>query len=178
MADDRTKEEGFGGGKGGWTAFHQAYDSAVRAHRRGSDVSRAVNWLYVMSRDAATPEEREMERHNRELGLRLGADAKSEVDIAPGIWGAVQRGDLVTRPSGRSGYFSDSSLGPVVVAGDLIKALGEKDDGGEETSPASPGEKELPALPEEPKSPTPPREEEKGKPGEGDRENPDWEYLL
>lgn len=84
--------------EGKWLAFHQAFDSAIRAYRRGDDVSRAVNWLYVVSRKEAAPEEREMERLNREFGLGVGKSVASEIEIAPKLWKAVQAGELVSSP--------------------------------------------------------------------------------
>lgn len=81
-----------------WLAFHYAYDSAMRAYRRGTDVSRAVNWLYVMSREKVTPEEREMERENREYGLKIGAEAKDETEIGRKVWAAIESGELCIEP--------------------------------------------------------------------------------
>lgn len=79
-----------------WKAFHQAYDSAMRTWRRGPDVSRAVNWLYVVSREDASDRDREVERENRELGLKLGGEAQAEHEIAPLVWKAANEGRLRT----------------------------------------------------------------------------------
>lgn len=66
-----------------WKAFYHAYDSAMRTFLRGPEVSRAVNWLYVASREGATDGQRETERENRDIGVRVGLSAKTVEEIAP-----------------------------------------------------------------------------------------------
>lgn len=173
MADQEMSGEGFGGTRGTWTAFHQAYDSAVRAHRRGGDVSRAVNWLYVMSRDSASEDDREMERHNREIGLRLGSDAKSEVDIAPSIWQAVQSGELATTPRRTLYSAQDSGEGSFIELPEGERTFPDRDETGRQISPPEEEGEPNEAVPNTPepggKEPERPRQENK---------NPDWEYIL
>lgn len=122
-------KEGFGN-EGSWAAFHQAYDSALRAWRRGPDVSRAVNWLFVASRDEASEDEREMERENREAGLKLGMAAKSEVEIAPLVWQAASDGVLVTAPGFRAAKRDLATSGEGGSTGGSSGASGSAPSGG------------------------------------------------
>lgn len=119
MQQTRGRDGEVFGSEGSWNAFHQAYDSALRAWRRGPDVSRAVNWLFVASRDGASEEEREMERENREAGLKLGVAAKSEVEIAPLVWRAAREGALLTGPGQRAAVreFGGASTGGAAAGG-------------------------------------------------------------
>lgn len=122
-----------------WKGFHQAYDSALRTYRRGPDVSRAVNWLYVSSREGASAEELESERRYRELGLNAAAGAESEVELAPRVWRALKTSD-----EGRA----EEPIGPEIVfpgpSGELPGGDPEAPKGGEEEKPA-PDEKRDPA---------------------------------
>ena len=134
------EEMGYGsdtGNEGSWKAFHQAYDSAMRTWRRGPDVSRAVNWLYVVSREGASDEERAIERENRETGLKLGSAAKSEVEIAPLVWQAASEGRLRTS-FGPTPFSSEGDGGTPPSSGGDGGSGGGSADGGEVGPPAPP----------------------------------------
>ena len=155
--------------EGTWKAFHQAYDSAMRTYRRGPEVSRAVNWLYVVSREEARPEEREEERRNRELGLKLGERAKSEVEIAPLVWTALGRND---RSTGSGNYLANADGVDVAPPAEGTEPAtppaggsgGEK----EPVEPVKPGVDGQDARPDQPK------------PSPGGEKQPStaWEYIL
>ena len=157
--------------EGKWIAFHQAYDSAVRAYRRGDDVSRAVNWLYVASRKDTSPEEKEMERMNRELGLSVGKSAGSEIEIAPRLWRAAEDGNLVTSPA-EAARFEEKFKG---LRGERQAASAEGESGDSRDAPAQ-------AAPPGPDWETPFAAPEPGggegvtPAPEGDG-NPSWDYL-
>lgn len=173
--------------EGAWTAFHQAYDSAMRAWRRGPDVSRAVNWLFVASRDNTSEDERDIERQNREIGLKLGSAAKSEVEIAPLVWQAAQDGALITTPRLREAVLASTGAeAPPAppAAPSTPTADGENPSSsgdsvtvpGVSVSPEFPGSGEV-RYPEGKEPPPEPVEPET--PGKGlHRPGFDWEYLL
>lgn len=144
-----------------WKAFHQAYDSALRAYRRGGDVARAVNWLYLANRPKEHGEDTEYERKNREYGIGVGEKAGSEEAIAPEIWSAAEKGEIKV-----PGFEDGNYTTPIFPM---------KPDG----QPLPPEEKGKPIDPDavdglKPSSP----EEEGGGDEEPAKPEDVWEYVL
>lgn len=159
-----------------WLAFHQAYDSAMRAYRRGDDVSRAVNWLYVVSRKDVRPEEREMERINREYGLGVGKSVASEIEIAPRLWKAIQTGELAKSP--REALLAENQnpaprFAPTMPDGSPIPIWE-----GYPEDQEQPGEKPSRGEEEKPEPKTPGGSEDKLIPGTPPNPENDADFLL
>ncbi|TAL17105.1 hypothetical protein EPN96_06920 [bacterium] len=82
-----------------WRAYHQALDSAWRSYHVGEEGAGAQNALdqglgNLFDRERTEGKEI-MERYNRSVGARLGAEARIDEDVPRLVHEAWERGDLL-----------------------------------------------------------------------------------
>jgi hypothetical protein len=82
-----------------WRAYHQALDSAWRSYHLGEEAAGAQNALdqgvgSLFGEDRTAGKDH-MERHNRGVGARLGAQAKADEEVQRLVHDAWENGELL-----------------------------------------------------------------------------------